>query len=78
MWFTFLPQFIFLQCIIGYMCFLIVYKWFFIDAGKDNPSILITMIDMFLSIGDKIDDDDKFFAYQVPNVQKSTCLLSRL
>ena len=64
-WFTFIPQLIFLMCIIGYMCFLIFYKWFFVDAGKSNPSILITMIDMFLSVGSGIDSDDKFYEGQV-------------
>ncbi|KAL5260203.1 hypothetical protein ACHWQZ_G010350 [Mnemiopsis leidyi] len=63
-WFTFIPQLIFLECIIGYMCFLIFYKWFFVDAGKSNPSILITMIDMFLSVGSGIDSDDKFYEGQ--------------
>ena len=35
------------------------------DAGKSNPSILITMIDMFLSVGSGIDADDKFYEGQV-------------
>jgi len=50
------------------MVFLIFFKWFLVDAGKENPSILITMIDMFLSFGSQIDDDDLFYGGQVRRV----------
>ena len=51
------------------MCFLIFYKWFFVDATKSNPSILITMIDMFLAVGQKIDEDDLFYPGQVSTTE---------
>lgn len=62
-WFTFIPQMVFLQCIIGYMVFLIFYKWIFITTFVTQPSILLTMINMFLDFG-TVDDVDRFFGYQ--------------
>ena len=47
------------------MCFLIFYKWFFIDSGKEQPSLLIAMIDMFLSFGEDIEEDDLIYEGQV-------------
>ncbi|OTF80690.1 hypothetical protein BLA29_006667 [Euroglyphus maynei] len=46
----FIPQLIFLLAIFGYMNFMIVFKWFTYDAGRAGcaPSILITLINMFM------------------------------
>jgi len=48
--FEFLPQFLFLSSLFGYMCFLIFYKWATDFSGRESeaPQILITMINMFL------------------------------
>ncbi|XP_071943511.1 V-type proton ATPase 116 kDa subunit a 1-like isoform X2 [Antedon mediterranea] len=49
-WCEFIPQFIFLTFIFGYMCFLIIFKWFKYDgdSSAQAPSLIITMINMFL------------------------------
>ncbi|XP_033099670.1 V-type proton ATPase 116 kDa subunit a-like isoform X1 [Anneissia japonica] len=49
-WCEFIPQLIFLTFIFGYMCFLIIFKWFrYSGADSDQaPSLIITMINMFL------------------------------
>ncbi|XP_027205722.2 V-type proton ATPase 116 kDa subunit a 1-like [Dermatophagoides pteronyssinus] len=46
----FIPQIIFLLAIFGYMNFMIIFKWFTYDAGRGGcaPSILITLINMFM------------------------------
>ncbi|GBE58724.1 vacuolar proton translocating ATPase subunit [Babesia ovata] len=47
--FEFLPQFVMMCCFVGYMNFLIIYKWITpVDNGFAKPSIITTMIDMCL------------------------------
>jgi len=50
-WFEFIPQFLFMSSIFGYLCVLIIIKWCTNYAGHENdaPSILNTLISMFLS-----------------------------
>ncbi|XP_035657613.1 V-type proton ATPase 116 kDa subunit a1-like isoform X7 [Branchiostoma floridae] len=47
---VFIPQLLFLLCIFGYMVAIIFYKWIAYDASISYkaPSLLITMINMFL------------------------------
>jgi V-type H+-transporting ATPase subunit a len=43
-----IPQIVFFVCFIGYMCFLILYKWLTPRKIPDNkPLIVSTIIDMF-------------------------------
>ncbi|KAJ6217668.1 hypothetical protein RDWZM_008825 [Blomia tropicalis] len=48
--FEFIPQVIFMLAIFGYMNFMIVYKWIMYDSSTSGcaPSILITLINMFM------------------------------
>ena len=48
-WFEFIPQFIFLQCIFGYLCVCIIYKWCTSWSPPLAPSLLNMLINMFLS-----------------------------
>jgi len=56
LFFEFIPQIIFMMSIFGYLCCLIILKWF-IDWGdalennpdQEIPSLLTTLVDMFLS-----------------------------
>lgn len=50
MWCEFVPQMIFLQFIFGYLVVMIFLKWFLFSAdnSKDAPSLIITLINMFL------------------------------
>ena len=50
LYFKFLPQIIFFSSIFGYMDFLILYKW--LHSWKNPPSIINTMIEMFLTFGE--------------------------
>ncbi|CAH1241478.1 ATP6V0A1 [Branchiostoma lanceolatum] len=47
---VFIPQLLFLMCIFGYMVFIVFFKWIVYDASISYkaPSLLITMINMFL------------------------------
>ena len=49
-WCEFIPQVVFLLSIFGYMNFMIFWKWFKYDSTISGraPSILITLINMFL------------------------------
>ena len=51
--FEFLPQLIILLALFGYMDFLIIVKWLTDFTGKEDkaPSIIQTMISMFISMG---------------------------
>ena len=68
--FEFIPQMIFLQSIFGYLCFLIITKWLTNWEGPDGkvpfstPSLLTTLIEMFLKILSPIDADKQFFPGQ--------------
>jgi V-type H+-transporting ATPase subunit a len=52
-WFEFVPQFIFLFLLFGYMDFLIVFKWLKDWTGKTQvaPSIISTMMNIGLKLG---------------------------
>ncbi|KAH9526658.1 Unc-32p [Dermatophagoides farinae] len=49
-WVEFIPQLVFLLAIFGYMNFMIFFKWFAYDSTRAGcaPSILITLINMFM------------------------------
>ncbi|XP_063680644.1 V-type proton ATPase 116 kDa subunit a 1-like isoform X2 [Bolinopsis microptera] len=61
---TFLPQMIFLQCLIGYLVFMIFFKWFACDATTDQPSLLICLINMFLKFAGEIDEGMQLYPMQ--------------
>eukprot|EP00123_Amoebidium_parasiticum_P017734 comp23967_c0_seq1/m.42484 comp23967_c0_seq1/g.42484 ORF comp23967_c0_seq1/g.42484 comp23967_c0_seq1/m.42484 type:complete len:851 (-) comp23967_c0_seq1:245-2797(-) len=56
---VFIPQLLFMGCLFGYLCILIIYKWLQVygDITVDghtysaDPSLLITLINMFLKPG---------------------------
>eukprot|EP00124_Ichthyophonus_hoferi_P004687 Ihof_evm2s548 gene=Ihof_evmTU2s548 len=56
---VFIPQMLFMGCLFGYLCVLIIYKWLQVYSdvivdGKSyqsDPSLLITLINMFLKPG---------------------------
>ncbi|KAA6376106.1 MAG: V-type H+-transporting ATPase subunit a, partial [Streblomastix strix] len=64
--FEFIPQFLLLLSLFGYLCFLVILKWLqpfsiYSDTNTSNkPQLIKTMIDMFLSLG-KVEDDAKLF-----------------
>ncbi|KXS15185.1 V0/A0 complex, 116-kDa subunit of ATPase [Gonapodya prolifera JEL478] len=60
--FEFVPQFIFMEAIFGYLCILIVYKWStdWYSIGKPPPGLLNVLIYMFLSPG-AIKNDTKVY-----------------
>lgn len=51
--FEFLPQIIVLLCLFGYMDLMIIMKWLTNWEGREMyaPSVIGTMIDMFLNLG---------------------------
>jgi V-type H+-transporting ATPase subunit a len=56
-----IPQFVMMLSLFGYLCFLIIYKWF---VGKD-VLLIRTMINMFLSFGKEIDPSIQLYEVQV-------------
>ena len=56
--FEFIPQFIFLFLLFGYMDFLIVFKWLTDWNGNKNPppSIISTMMNIGLKLGKTVND----------------------
>jgi len=42
------PQMIFIMCVVGYLCFLIILKWLTIRNPAEAPSLLIGLINMFM------------------------------
>lgn len=74
----FIPQTLFLMCIFGYLMVLIFYKWLAYDIhSKTLPSLLLTLIGMFLNFGKTIKPADKIFAGQeaVQSLLVVTCVL---
>jgi len=59
----FVPQVLFLLCLFGYMCFLIVFKWCSNWTGINPPLILNVMINMFLSPA-KVPDESRMYSGQ--------------
>ncbi|XP_065184815.1 V-type proton ATPase 116 kDa subunit a 1-like isoform X2 [Sycon ciliatum] len=64
----FVPEVLFLGGIFGYLTFMIFFKWILVDttfnAGMAGPpSLLITLINMFLSFGN-VEKENEFFAGQ--------------
>ncbi|KAF8978218.1 H(+)-transporting V0 sector ATPase subunit a [Entomortierella lignicola] len=68
----FIPQLLFMQCLFGYLVLMIIYKWtvnwYETDAAgqairNSPPSLLNTMIYMFLSPG-SVNDSDKLYSGQ--------------
>lgn len=59
--FEFIPQFIFLFLLFGYMDFLIVFKWLTVwdlrpESNKPPPSIISTMMNIGLKLGKTVHD----------------------
>jgi len=60
----FIPQVLFMMCIFGYLVILIFYKWISFNIhSKRLPSLLLTLIGMFLRFG-KVQDSDQLYAGQ--------------
>jgi V-type H+-transporting ATPase subunit a len=77
----FIPQMLFMQVLFGYLVVMILYKWSVDwyetdDAGHSlrntPPSLLNTMIYMFLSPGN-VNEHDKLFTGQVCQLQSIFC-----
>ena len=62
---TFVPQMIFLQSLIGYLCFMIFFKWFACGPRTTQPSLLICLINMFLQFGSPIEEEMTLYGNQV-------------
>lgn len=55
-----------MMSIFGYLCFLIIFKWFqnYAESGKEAPGLLNTLIFMFLQLG-VVKPKDQLFEGQV-------------
>ncbi|CAI2162064.1 16781_t:CDS:10 [Funneliformis geosporum] len=70
-WAEFIPQMLFMQCIFGYLCFAIIYKWsipwYEPDANgnprNSPPGLLNMLIYMFLQPG-SVEKDDELYTGQ--------------
>ncbi|KAL5259885.1 hypothetical protein ACHWQZ_G010119 [Mnemiopsis leidyi] len=62
---TFVPQMIFLQSLIGYLCFMIFFKWFTCGPRTTQPSLLICLINMFLQFGSPIEEHMQLYSNQM-------------
>ncbi|KAF1744429.1 hypothetical protein MXB_2206 [Myxobolus squamalis] len=61
----FIPQLLFFINIFGYLVFMIFYKWIFFNFSHPTPpSLLITLINMFLNFSKPIDDADRLYGGQ--------------
>ncbi|KAJ3124414.1 H(+)-transporting V0 sector ATPase subunit a [Nowakowskiella sp. JEL0407] len=58
-----LPQIIMMCCIIGYLVFIVILKWCMTFEGRTAPSILNTLIFMFLAPG-KVEKSQQLFSGQ--------------
>lgn len=59
----FIPEFLFMTCIFGYLVFTIIFKWCTNWSGSNPPSLLNMLIYMFLSPG-KVDEKEELFKGQ--------------
>eukprot|EP00054_Salpingoeca_dolichothecata_P031605 m.264043 g.264043 ORF g.264043 m.264043 type:complete len:844 (-) comp27441_c0_seq1:71-2602(-) len=62
--FEFIPQVLFLTCIFGYLCIMIIFKWLTpIDdfPNKSAPSLLLMLINMFLQFGANPETDQVLY-----------------
>ncbi|XP_037950571.1 V-type proton ATPase 116 kDa subunit a1-like [Teleopsis dalmanni] len=84
---VFIPQFVFLNCLFTYLCFLIILKWFMYGANKDPPnnsacapSILIIFINMILMKSDKETKEgcDRYMYFGQPVIEILLLLLAYL
>eukprot|EP00051_Salpingoeca_urceolata_P002402 m.49881 g.49881 ORF g.49881 m.49881 type:complete len:834 (-) comp12109_c0_seq2:154-2655(-) len=68
----FIPQVLFLMCIFGYLCAMIVYKWLSSEFPNGNPpSLLLMLINMFLKFGSPIEPSEVLYGDKAGNTQKS-------
>ena len=71
-WTEFIPQILFMQCIFGYLCFTIIYKWsipwYELDANGNPrnipPGLLNMLISMFLQPG-SVEKANELYPHQV-------------
>ena len=71
-WTEFIPQILFMQCIFGYLCFTIIYKWsipwYEPDANgnprNSPPGLLNMLIYMFLQPG-SVEKANELYPHQV-------------
>ncbi|KAH7827467.1 putative ATPase V0 [Monocercomonoides exilis] len=61
---TFIPQFLLMMCLFGYMSFMIIYKWMTPVEGHEKPMLIRAMINMFLSIGQTLPKEERLFEGQ--------------
>lgn len=79
--FEFVPQIVMMLCLFGWMDLLIIVKWCtdwtpIMDAGQGNPpSIISTMIAMFLNMGKIADTDSPIIGTRTTQPIISTFLL---
>jgi V-type H+-transporting ATPase subunit a len=65
----FIPQMIFLNCLFGYLCILIIYKWLQpADKYERAPGLLNTLIFMFLKPG-TVDSLDQLYPGNCPIIR---------
>ena len=60
----FIPQFLFMACLFGYLSILIIYKWLVNWKDGNAPGLLNTLIFMFLKPGD-VAPEDQIYPGQV-------------
>lgn len=77
-WFVFVPQILFLNCLFGYLCFMIIFKWSINWRVDPNgkADLYNVMINMFLSPG-TVEEAGRLYNYQ-PIVQVILLLLAVL
>ncbi|KJE90422.1 vacuolar proton ATPase [Capsaspora owczarzaki ATCC 30864] len=73
-WAEFIPQVLFLTCIFGYLVFMIIFKWLTYWPGSQAPSLLITLINMFLKFG-SIEKDDVLYLTADAQAQVQSALV---